>query len=487
MIKPGDWSGFQRQPVSAIWLVLIKSFGKVVKAVLPLALVMLFGTRKESNSPVEYLLIVVPFLILLSSAVDYYYFKFSVADNQLLVSKGLLSKKNIVLPLNKIQSVHIEQNWLHRLLDLAQLSFDSPGAAEAEVKINIEKDKAVALKAYILGNTDQERDAAMEENKEIARLSFADLAKLGISANHLETLAIMLGLVLSFFNNIRDIFEDRFSELYEESAAGIMNGGATFLIYIGIGILTLSILVSFIRIVLQYANFQISRTAVGFSVSGGLINTREQVIPFKKIQYLSWRTSWLRRQLPIYLMEYHSIGSPVDNKKLKVRIPVTSTQLLKKLVDIYHPLENEASAPRFKISRAYAYRTTLIWGILPFILFGGVGAFFFQFKASLLLILPVYVFLSAWLFYKKFRFSYTSSVIHLRQGIFGESDTVVKWQNIQSVCILQSLYQRRRQLATLKIFTAGGTLTVPFITLVQAEELQDYALYRIESADAPWM
>ena len=486
MVKQSDWSAFQRQPASAIWLVLIKSFGKVIKSVFPLVLLMLFSTRKENNNPYDFLLLIIPFIILLTSAVDYFYFKFSVTDNQLLVNKGLLAKKNIVLPLNKIQAVHIEQNWLHQVLDLAQVSFDSPGTAEAEVKINLQREQAVSLKAFILGTAGSDPEAAPDRRIEIAKLSFSDLIKLGISANHLETLAIMLGLAISFFNNIKDIFEDRFSDLYEESAAGLMNGGLVLMIYIAVSILLLSILVSFIRITLQYANFTISKTNIGFSIQSGLINTTERVIPFSKIQYVSWRTSWIRKQLPIFLLEYHSIGSPVNNKKLKIKIPVTSASLLAKLVDIYYHLGSD-KIPCLRISRSYVLRTTLVWGILPGIILGGVAAFFFQFKAAFVLIIPAYVFLSAWLFFKKFRYNYSSTVIHLRRGIFGESETVLKWQNIQSVSILQNLYQQRRDLATIKIFTAGGTLTIPFITLEQAEKIQNYALYQIESSNASWM
>jgi putative membrane protein len=313
MVKQSDWSVFQRQPASAIWLGLIKAFGKVVKSILPIALVVLFSSRRQDESPLELLLIVIPLLVFGLSVIDHFYFRFSITGNQLVVKKGLFARKTIILPIKKIQAVNVEQSWLHRLLGLAQIFFDSPGSEEAEVKINLNKEQAFSLKTFILGYSITEHHPIGEVKSEIVRLSFADLIRLGISANHLETLAILSGLIISFFNNIKQIIEDRFSQLYEESAADLMSDGI-MLIYISIALLFASVVVSFVRIVLKFADFALSKTDTGFSLRSGLINRTEYIIPFRKIQYITWRTSWLRKRLPVYLLEYHSIGDPARNK-----------------------------------------------------------------------------------------------------------------------------------------------------------------------------
>lgn len=487
MRKNQDWSTFQRQPASAIWLLLIKSFGKIIKTLFPLILVMLFSTRKDSNATWDYLLIIVPVMILVVSLVDYFYFKFSVSNDQLLVAKGLLAKKNIVLPFNKIQAVHIEQNWLHQMLDLAQVSFDSPGAAEAEVKINLEKDQAESLKALIIGlHTATVTEETPTEKVNIAKLSFSDLVKLGISANHLETLVIMLGLGLWLFTNIKEILEDRFNDIYQQSTSDLVNSGTAFIIYTTVGILLLSVIVSFIRIYFKYANFSVNKTENGFSIQGGLLNTTEKVVPFKKIQFLSWKSSLLGKRIPIYILEYHSIGSPQSNQKLKVKIPVTTRTLLDRLTEIYHEVNKDEDL-LLKISKGYVYRTTLIRGIIPFILLSAIAAIFVGFNTLLLVSIPIYVLISSWLFFRKFRFNYNSEILHIRKGIFGNSEIIVKWNNIQSVSVGQSHYQRRKNLATISLYTAGGTLSIPFIALDQARAIQNYALYKIESSIIPWM
>ncbi|WP_424288599.1 PH domain-containing protein [Daejeonella sp.] len=52
---------------------------------------------------------------------------------------------------------------------------------------------------------------------------------------------------------------------------------------------------------------------------------------------------------------------------------------------------------------------------------------------------------------------------------------------MQSVKISQSPYQQRKFLADLSLHTAGGTITAPYIPLEAARELQNFALFKIES------
>jgi putative membrane protein len=107
-------------------------------------------------------------------------------------------------------------------------------------------------------------------------------------------------------------------------------------------------------------------------------------------------------------------------------------------------------------------------------------------KALLLLLMPFYVFLYFWLYSRKFLFSWTSNLIHINTGVFGKRTVILKWEKIQSVKISQSLYQQRKSIADLVIHTAGGTITAPYIPLEAARELQNFALYKVESSRDGW-
>ena len=486
MTQDFDWAVFQRQPKSAFLLVLFSSFTKIAKGIWPFILLMLFS-KKQENGFTIYLVTLVPLFALFFSVLRFFFFRFSVLDNQLLVKEGILKKNNLVLPFNKIQAVHLNQNWLHQMLDMAEVSFDSPGSDEAEVKIILGKPEAEALKEYISGAGINAVDQPGILRERIVKLTTQDLFKLGISANHLETLAIMIGLVISFFNNIKELVEDQFEELFNQSASTLMNSGIAFVIYFILLVLLISIVVSFLRIVMNYANFSVFKTEAAFSVSSGLINTREKVIPFKKIQFISWKTNLIRKKIPIYLFEFHSIGGPTTDEKLKIKIPVTNISLLNKLAEVYHPIP-ETDRPFILISKNYIFRTTLIQGILPFLIIAPAVFFYFNLSSALAtLILPAYVLFSSYLFCLKFRLSYDSEIIQLNKGILGINSLILRWKNIQSVTIQQSLYQQSHKLASVSLSTAGGTIQVPFITLEDAQYLQNYSLYKIESSPETWM
>jgi uncharacterized membrane protein YdbT with pleckstrin-like domain len=107
-------------------------------------------------------------------------------------------------------------------------------------------------------------------------------------------------------------------------------------------------------------------------------------------------------------------------------------------------------------------------------------------KATLLLFIPFYVTLYFWLYSRKYLFSWTSNLIHINTGVFGNRTIVLKWEKIQSVKISQSLYQQHKFLADLIINTAGGPIKVPYIPLKAARELQNFALYKVESSEEGW-
>ena len=63
----------------------------------------------------------------------------------------------------------------------------------------------------------------------------------------------------------------------------------------------------------------------------------------------------------------------------------------------------------------------------------------------------------------------------------------MKWHKIQSVQLNQSIYQRQKKVATLKMFTAGGSIIIPFIQEREAFSIYNYILYKTESENQAWM
>jgi len=480
------WGEFKRQPFMAVGQILFKTIVQLLKTIWPFILVVLFRSDGERDAAGEFILIVIPAFAFIKALVDYLFFKFRITDEEVQVKTGIFSRKQITLPLHKIQAVHINQSWIQKIFNLSELAFDTPGSGKAEVNIQLEKQDAEEVMAFVLKKS---TTAEMAENNDdlIAELSFKDLFKLGLTSNHFETLLILVGLFLSFLNNIKDIVADYFNEdLLEVSTNKLLESSILF-ISIGVfAILILSVVVSLIRTILAYINFQITKTAQGFNISKGLINSSQKLVPFEKVQFLSWKTNWLRKRISMNLFEFHTIGGKEVKNNLKIKVPVTSELILQKLATTYIPDIPEHFASNLKVHPSYLYRNTFLFGILPSVMFAIPLFIFADEKAILLLLLPLYVFLFFGLYSRKFLFSWTSNLIHINTGVFGKRTVILKWEKIQSVKITQSLFQQRKSLANLVIHTAGGTITAPYIPLEAARELQNFALYKVESCGERW-
>ena len=65
--------------------------------------------------------------------------------------------------------------------------------------------------------------------------------------------------------------------------------------------------------------------------------------------------------------------------------------------------------------------------------------------------------------------------------------TVMHVHKLQRIQIHQNFLHRHRGVAHVTLFTAGGSRTVRYLSIDQARELYDYALYRVESFKGSWM
>ena len=58
---------------------------------------------------------------------------------------------------------------------------------------------------------------------------------------------------------------------------------------------------------------------------------------------------------------------------------------------------------------------------------------------------------------------------------------------IQSVEFRQTIFQKRRKLASLHLMNAAGSMTIPYINALMAKQIYDYLLYHTEVSKKKWM
>ena len=479
-----DWSSPQRQPVAGLLVVILKTFWDVMKRAWPIILLMLF--RRESGlGRFEILTMVIAGLALVSGFMNFYFFKFYINNNELTIKKGWLKKGTHVVPLSRIHSVHIEQSFLHKLLNIVKLSIDTAGSDKSEITIDaLHRQMADDLKTRLIN---KESNAISEESSAeelpVVHLSISDLLKLSISANHIEALLILISFGFGILENIRQINED----LIPDSNIFIPSGSAIAIAYLLVGVLLLTMLVSTAGIFLRYFNFTVKQTFSGYHIRSGLFTVKERVITLRKVQYISWKANWIRKLMGLWMLEYHVAGSDDEKSLMKAKVPLTDPKALLVLTNQYYPLPDPAAVEPLRIHPAYSWRRAVLAGILPSIIAIIILWQFWQEQSLFLLIYPLYMTIAAFQYRKKFQLRAYEEVLMIRRGILGEEFILIQWHNLQTIIVTQSMFQRRRGLANIKLFTAAGMVKIPYVPLQAANTLANFALYKIESTRKNWM
>ena len=486
------WNVPQRQSPAAIFILILKSAVDLLKGIWPFVLVYIFRDKKQ-GAVLVFVSILLCFIVLaiVGALVRYWFYKFYVDNDNLVIQSGWLKKKTLTVPLKNILAVHLEQSIWQRVLQVVKLSIDSAGSEKTEVKIDaLSVKKAEQIKALLLSNVHSVREEQTEEKIERnmrTQLSAGDLFKFSLTSNHLETFFILVGLSLNFLNDIKDVFNIDSWGVMETYAMRMAGQTAMAVSILVIAVAIISIVFSILRTLLKFFNYTIEEMPHGWKVSFGLTNHQQKIIPSNKIQILSWKANWLRRKINFWIVTVQSIGGNKMKPKEQIQIPITSLSRVFSLIPIYQNSPVFDLDEGFRIEPDYWKRRTLTVGVTVTALLLSILYFAVGIAALwMLLLLPYF----AWHFkkwYQVFRWKINTEGLQMYSGVWGRKYTLLTWKKVQQLQVDQSLYQRSHELADVTFKTAGGQVKLPFITLSTATYLADLSLYYVESRNDNWM
>jgi putative membrane protein len=472
-----NWSQPQRQPLSGLLVALLKSFGQVLKSTWPFILLALFRGQQKEFDGYDATLLAAAAIVLISSLGSYFFFRFYIEGDELIIKKGWLKKQVLTIPLQKIQAVHIEQGPLHQLLNIVKLSADTAGSNKTEVTIDaLRKPMAEALRERLSQHQQPQTESGTEAVTPLFTLGEKDLLKLAISANHVEAFFLLLSFAYGIFDNIKTINED----LVDDAAGWMPAGTLPVLLFLISAVLVTTLLISTTRIFFKFYQFTAMATPSGFGLKSGLASTRERFVAFQKIHYISWRSNWVRQRLGLWLLQFHTVGGNEVKQTVKAEVPVTQKSFISLLVQPYHTLPDTTGVTAVRIHASYILHRTLIVGLIPAFILMAATVYWWQYNALLWLLWPAWMALCAWRFQRKFRLWVYDEVLYISRGVWGVEKVLLKWSALQATAFTQNIYQRNRGLANVLLYTAAGTLVIPFIDAATALPLVNYGLYKVE-------
>jgi len=505
-----DWSKPQRQEPIGLLFFAVASIRKLFKVFLAILAPLLFKIAKNEEVSSKKGLITfgllgaITLFVLIVSALNYWYYRFQIVNGEFVVNKGFFAKTKLSISLDRIQTVNVKQNLIQQVFNIVTVVIDSAGAIKEEVKLtavkgNVAKAIQDAVKKHeVLTEVDTEtlveekekNTTSTNDQKLILKLSAFDIAKVGLTQNHLKSLLLIFGVIFYIYNQVLQVSKDVAKE-YSEKGIDILQHlgeGILFWSFIVVLVLFFAVVISFMISFIAFFNFKLQQQKDTFKVSFGLLNYKEVSVPNSKIQMLVVNENPLRNLLKFKSVEFKQTtsGNKVK-KKQRIVVPACKAQQQKELLQTVFETENFTYSDEVKTHPIYFIRNfifSVLVLVLPLSIIGWGEDGFFEFILMVVAISGVYNFLA----YFRRGFRLNENIIAVTKGSI-EKDTVLQHNyKLQAVKYSQSILMKRSKLASLMLYSAAGpNIKIPYIPEDIALQTQNFLLYKIESSNKAWM
>ncbi len=492
-----DFSQERRQSVKGLILIFIQEGRKAIKMFWPILVPILFKKGSENRFLIIGAILLGGLLLTLVHAILFYRaYKFHVKGNQFILRKGYLNRKVLTIPLDRIQNVKTSQSVLQQALKVMSLEIDTAGSSQKELKIHaLSADLAVQLARVLSSHltvTDPVTSATgnapapTPEEQQILKLSNRDLLKIGLSQNHLRTALIIFAFGWQIFYQVKDYFEEKAKQYSHEIWDYLSQSGWTVIGLLVVSFILISFLYSMIRTLILFYDLRFLKMNQTYRIVSGLLNRKNLLIPFRKIQQIDWETGPVKKLFGIYRLNIRQANTAVATKTQHVEIPGCLTKHIEIIkTDLFGP-DLLADQTIIRSSKIYFRRNWMYFGWIPAILASPI--YFIDWKYSILgLTWLLFVGLLSHLTLKKSYFQVNSDQIRVSSGAIAHKFKQMEFHKVQHMEFRQSIFHRRRGVASLKIGNASGFIKVPFIDQDIAKSLFDYLLYYAETSNEDWM
>lgn len=491
-----DLSTPTRQSVKGLIFIFLQSIRQGIKMFWPLIPVLIVQ-KDVFNLKIIFPAAAIGILLLLvvHSVLYYLNFYFFIKDGEFILKKGYLRKKVLTIPLERIQSVNTKQNLIQQALEVVALEIDTAGAIGKELKIHaLEASFAKALHTLLSDKTEVsnakqelETDAVNTDNEKLVlKIKALDLLKIGLSQNHLRTGIIVLAFGSQIFNQLRDVFKEQADEVSGAFVSYITSSGFVMIVFFLVFFLVASIVISLVTTLVKYYDLKLVKKGNAYRIEAGIINKRNVVLPHHKIQQLNWETGPIKKYFGIYTLIFKQAVSGQNKNTKLVDVPGCLQEHLELLKnDLFG--EDKITKSVKMYSNAYYFRKLWIFmGWLPLLL----SAPFLYAQWLFWLIASLWLLATAgysYLILKKSYFSINNEQVRVSSGAITSKWKQMELFKIQSVEFKQTIFQKRRALASLKLMNASGSIRIPYINQDVAKQVYDYLLYHTETSNKRWM
>lgn len=392
--------------------------------------------------------------LLFSSILTWFYlvwrnYEFEVTEDNFDIESGVLHKKVREIPLKRIQNVDIRRNIIHRILGIAKVNLETAGGklTEASLKyVDFEEAKSIQKRVRRL-KQGLEEEAEEKEIEPVFEISNKELTILSLTSISGKAVAAAFGLLSvsgAFFSQIQSVL----------GTAGFIIAMLSFL-----GVIIFSIVGSSVTNFSRFYNFKLYRRGDSLEYEHGLLSRSEGSIPLEKIQIVSIEENPLKRLVGYATLKVETAGYGPENQEntgAEVAVPLAEKERileLSKEVIAHEGFEIQKISE--KASRRYFGRYLMASGIISFLILAASYLFNLGFNPIYLLTLVPVSGAAAYLKYVNKGFYEGKEFFYTRNGFWNRKTSVVPYYRIQTLLQQETVFQRRLNLSTIVLDTAG--------------------------------
>ncbi|SNY43437.1 putative membrane protein [Arsukibacterium tuosuense] len=468
--------------------------------------ILLFNRIKENPGLAIGLLSGLLLLIITAAVLKYYYFQYRLSAGTVEIRSGVVSKKYLNLPFNRIQNIKLEQPLFYRPADYVCLQLDTAGSVHQEARlVALSRPFAESLKQHILDLRQTEANApehtrpehaaavsASEPEQLLNQRSLADLVIHGISNNRIW---LFLGLAAPFYNQLADKVLDVLLQagidlpaMFDPTQQSWFVIGL-YAVSLTMFIMLLLTLFSILGSVLSFYGYTLHKKQDNYIRRSGLLTRHEVSMKFSRLQWVALKRDWLDMLLGRVNLSFEQInGQQQFATEQKIMVPsVTPAEATTLLADAYP--DNQLRQIAFNpVSKRFIWRYLLLYWLPA----GVVGTLLLwlqqQQTLALLSIVPL-VFWALLIVMRWYRYGYAqdNNYCYIRRGYFGVDYYCFAKYKLQQVQFKQSWLMRRAGLCSVKLVMASGALEIPFMAETDGRAILEQGLYQLERSNKAWM
>ena len=462
-----------------------------------------------------------------SGVISFLMYKFRVHNQHVEIHHGVFQRRYTNLPLWRIQNVKIERPFYYRPFGYALVVLDTAGSGKEEAKIvAVPEGYAEALKKQVLyekalhdeGDLDclpnedlsdeqsssfpsprtraKAVDSSHSNEEVLNRRSVKDIIIHGITNNRVW---IILGAAAPFYDDVFGLVSEwladkglQLNQLVGEQTVAWWQFG----LYAFVILMMLMALVALLSVggaLFTFYGYTLSRTGDRYIRRSGLLNKLEVSMRASRIQMITAKQDWLDKILKrvnLYFEQNSTAGQQMQElmSPNKLIVPSVTEDEAFALSQEVMPGCDLRGQDYQTISKRFITFWLLAGWTLPFIIFFTIGAVSSHLDimlGSLVVFSAVSLLLT--LRWWRWGIAFDNKYVYIRRGRVGVDYQCFEPYKAQQVIVKQSVFMKRKKLATIKFVLASGAVTVPFLPEDYVNKLADSVLFEVESTRRSWM